>query len=137
LIAVGLIIVEVILWVYIGDAPQQARYYPRALLDIALILTLMLLFTSFRKKVQEEKLGSLFNKQVFLIMVITGAYIAFVNYLGFTLSTLIYIFGVMWYLGVRKKLMLILVPTLTTLFVYLIFNKLLMVLLPEGIFFGG
>ncbi|KJS88422.1 MAG: hypothetical protein JM58_01280 [Peptococcaceae bacterium BICA1-8] len=137
LLAIGLLIVEVFLWVYIGDAPQSARSYPRALLDIAFILTLILLFTSFRKKVQEAKPGSLFNNQVLLIMLITGVYIAVLNYLGFALSTLIYIFGVMWYLGIRKKIMLILVPTLTTLFVYLVFNQLLLVLLPEGIFFGG
>lgn len=136
IIALLLLAVEIFLWIYIGEAPYQARYYPRAMLDLSMFLTLLLLVTSLKKHEPHKAEGMKHNKGVYITILITGLYIALIHLVGFYIATMLYLLSVMLFLEIRNKLVLILVPVLTTLFVYLVFNQVLMVFLPEGLLFG-
>ncbi|MCM3762984.1 tripartite tricarboxylate transporter TctB family protein [Alkalihalobacillus oceani] len=137
-IAVFLLVFLSFLWQVNNEAPPRASQYPKYLLLFSYLLTMGLLITSLRKKSAPSKKANAGSyKQIMIITLITVIYVAMMNYLGFGVSTFVYMFTVLWILEVRRLVIVILVPLLTTAILYFIFNNLLMVLLPQGYFFGG
>jgi len=137
-IAIFLIVFLSFLWQVNNDAPPRASQYPRYLLLFSYLLTIVLLITSLKEtSAQGDKINAGSYKHIIVITLVTVIYVALINYIGFGVSTFLYIFTVLWILEVRRKMVLILVPLLTTTTLYFIFNNLLMVLLPQGYFFGG
>jgi len=53
--------------------------------------------------------------------------------LGFILSSFLLLIILMFIFGERRKIILLLVPLLFSVILYLVFNKIAMVFLPEGI----
>ena len=60
------------------------------------------------------------------------AYIALINWIGYILSTALFIAGVLVYLRVRKPWLVAAVSVGVTAFLYIMFNNILMVQLPVG-----
>lgn len=117
----------------------SSAFYPRILLAVIAALTVVLLITSFlgnkkgtRKKVEFKDLEK--YAKVVLLFVFFGIYISILPYLGFILSSTIYLFisqGIL--MGYRKVKTLILnvaVSLIATFSIYFIFNNLLNVWLP-------
>ncbi len=144
IIAIFLLSLESFLWNINLEIPAKAGFYPKYLLILAFTLTILLLVKAIlvmKNKRTAEKVEKVsfagHMKYVLFVILITVIYLFLINYLGYAISTFFYIFFLMWILGVRTIGMLILVPLLTTTALYLMFNHLLMVLLPKGIIFGG
>ena len=63
------------------------------------------------------------------------AYIIAIEYIGYILSTLLFIGGVLYYLKIRKFWVIALTSVGVTAFLYVMFNYVLMVMLPIGSLF--
>lgn len=142
-IAVFLLGLEIFLWQVNSQAPERANYYPKYILIFSFILTTLLLISGIlntvkKSKDSDQEVSKDYNYHLVLIIVfLTAVYIALINSIGYSVSTVLYIFCLMRILGIKEIKTLILVPFITTLLLYVVFNHLLFVLLPEGYFFGG
>ena len=80
-----------------------------------------------------------FNRWVFALMVGLGSIVSVVlfQWIGYYLSSAIFIVTVMIAMGERNKLQLILTPIIWCIFTYFVFNKFLFISLPVGSLFKG
>ena len=88
---------------------------------------------------QGAKEDEKFNKWVFSLLVGLGSIFSvfLFNYIGYYISSAVFIFVVMVAMGEKNKLQLILVPIIWCLFTYFVFYKLLYIKLPFGSLFNG
>ena len=142
IIGLCMIIIEVVLYIASKEIPEKSAAYPRVLIILAFILTcafmsrcvIQIKKEGFKKEEQKTEPGAML--QVLITIVITMLYVIVMPYLGFIISTLLYTAGIMFYLGMRNIFALVLVPPGLTLFGYFIFNNILYIFLPRGVFFG-
>lgn len=83
----------------------------------------------------ESETNATLTLRVVLFIIITFLYLIVMEKLGFVLSTLVYIPLLMWVLGTKwrdSKLVFILLPILLTIGLYLLFETVLDIPLPEG-----
>ncbi|MEI3606478.1 tripartite tricarboxylate transporter TctB family protein [Pseudogracilibacillus sp. SE30717A] len=85
----------------------------------------------------ESEASSRLSKKVFLFMISTLLYLVLMNYIGFIISTIAFMPFLMWVLGTSSKKILIILPIATTVVLYLLFNNLLGIPLPQGIILQG
>lgn len=76
---------------------------------------------------KKKKLGNSFYFFFFMV-----GYYGILNFLGFILSTFIFIASGMWFFGIRDTKKLVFVPIGLLLFIYLMFQQWLMIPLPRG-----
>ncbi len=125
----------------------SAGRYARLVTGVAMALAIMYLFSGIRKSIIDNKATSkadafkgpqlddnefswrLFKGPliVFLIMVV---YVFLMNYIHFFPATILFVPGLMWYLGVRSWKTLLLTTAGINLFIYLLFIVELNVQLP-------
>ena len=86
----------------------------------------------------ENKADEKFNRWGFALLVGVGSIFSVMlfQYIGYYLSSAIFIFVVMIAMGEKNKLQLILVPVIWCLFTYFVFYKLLYIKLPFGTLFS-
>lgn len=77
------------------------------------------------------------SKKVFLFMIFTFIYLILMNYIGFIISTIVYMPALMWVLGTKSKKMLIILPIVTAMVLFFLFNNLLGIPLPQGVLLEG
>lgn len=79
-----------------------------------------------------------FKRWVFALLVGVGSIVSVMlfSYIGYYLSTALFIFVLMIAMGERNKLQLILVPVIWCIFVYFVFYKFLYIKLPFGSLFS-
>ena len=68
------------------------------------------------------------------LLTITVMYIMGMSILGFVISTPIYLFAMLLFLGMRRYGVMILTSTLTTVVIFVIFRTVMYISLPAGIF---
>lgn len=80
-----------------------------------------------------------FDRWVFALMVGLGSIVSVLcfQWLGYYLSSAIFIVAVMIAMGEKNKLQLILTPVIWCVFTYFVFNKFLYITLPVGSLFKG
>ena len=80
-----------------------------------------------------------FGRWVFALMVGLGSIVSVVlfQWIGYYLSSAIFIVTVMIAMGEKNKLQLILTPVIWCVFTYFVFNKFLFISLPVGTLFKG
>ncbi len=80
-----------------------------------------------------------FDRWVFALMVGLGSIVSVLlfQWIGYYLSSAIFIVTVMIAMGERSKLQLILTPVLWCVFTYFVFNRFLYISLPVGALFKG
>ena len=88
---------------------------------------------------KDNKPDEKFNRWVFALMVGLGSIVSVVlfQWIGYYLSSAIFIVTVMIAMGEKNKLQLILTPILWCIFTYFVFNKFLFISLPVGSLFKG
>jgi hypothetical protein len=78
--------------------------------------------------------GSLKNIGIILGFLIIS--VVLFKYIGYYLSSALFVVATLWVLGVRKKIQLLILPLGWLVFSYFIFARLLYVQLPVGIIFS-
>ena len=134
------IIVEIVLWFYSKDIPEASAAYPRALIVLAFVLSVsflgMCLYEVYKKRLDplEEKPVPEASAQIIVLCVLICAYFLLMARIGYLIMTPLFILVSMLYLGMRNVLVLLLTPLILTGFTYYVFNNVLFVFLPRGIF---
>lgn len=89
--------------------------------------------SSFSKKESTFKEFKKGHKLIIAVIIILIIYIQMLEVLGFILSSFLLLITSMFIFGERRKIILLLVPLLFSVILYLVFSKMAMVFLPEGI----
>lgn len=123
----------------ISDNFIGAAFFPKLMASIMILLALILLISELlNKEAEKVNIGDLFNKKMTISLigiVILFIYTLILNYIGFILSTILLNLIFLIIFKVKSKITIVATPLLTTFVIYLIFQKMLMVPLPQGIFF--
>ena len=133
------IFLEAFLWIASGDIPPASGTYPRALIALAFVLSvafILMRLYSIRRTifVRPDELpvpGS--TRQIMVLCGMVCIYLLLLEHVGYAIMTLLFIFICLLYLGMRKKLVLLLTPLILTGFTYYLFNNVLFVFLPKGL----
>lgn len=118
-----------------AEAGATPRTMPRLW---ALLMTLASIGAFFAIIKSDTKPDEKFNRWIFALLVGVGSIFSVImfQYIGYYLSSAIFIFVVMIAMGERNKLQLILVPVIWCLFTYFVFYKMLYIKLPFGSLFS-
>ena len=116
----------------ISDA--NSRLLPQIFAIIIVILSTLLLYKALRNKKKGIDVDVNFSghKRVFVITILTIAYILLSDIIGFYFITPVFLFIAMWYLKMRDKKLLILIPLIMTLVIYFIFTSIFGLDVPPG-----
>lgn len=117
--------------------PENARIYPLFVITLLFLLSVLHLVLTYRKTEDSDtskaiKMTSEQKKRGLLITVASAIYIALLPIIGYIVTTIIYIIGVLFSLDVDKK-KAVLISVVFTALVYALFNNLLRVPLPKGL----
>lgn len=118
-----------------AEAGATPRTMPRLW---ALLMTLASIGAFFAIIKPDNKPDEKFNRWAFALLVGVGSIFSVIlfQYIGYYLSSAIFIFVVMIAMEERNKLQLILVPVIWCLFTYFVFYKMLFIKLPFGSLFS-
>lgn len=122
-------------------------FWPILILSAAVILSAVLLISSLVGYLKAKRQASgepplsleaakglrLRRKKIALSSILLLLYIIVMPWIGFGLSTLLYVPAFILILGERRKLVLILSPLLVTVFVILIFSRFIAIPFPKGV----
>ena len=112
--------------------------FPKLLAGALIIFSIIIIIqaiknSSFSKKepiFKEFKKG---HKLIIAVIFLLIVYIQMLEALGFILSSFLLLIILMFIFGERRKTILLVVPLLFSVILYLVFSKMAMVFLPEGI----
>lgn len=146
------LLVPLIMWGIVIAYIIQSRslYADNAMLLVRWCFYAMIVFTIFavksdlviqleartnmeEKKRESKRLNREMERLLVFIVGITG-YLVVMQWMGFIITTLIFIAVMMFYLGVRDKKSMILIPVCLTALIYLMFDVWLSITLPISIF---
>ncbi|MCF0261453.1 MAG: tripartite tricarboxylate transporter TctB family protein [Sphaerochaetaceae bacterium] len=118
-----------------AEAGATPRTMPRLWAFLILLASLGAFFAIIKS---DNKDDEKFDRWVFALLVGIGSIFSVImfQYIGYYLSSAIFIFVVMVAMGEKNKLQLILVPVIWCVFTYLVFYKLLFIKLPFGALFS-
>ena len=118
-----------------AEAGATPRTMPRLWALLMLLASVGAFFAIIK---QGNKPDEQFNRWVFALLVGVGSIFSVImfNYIGYYLSSAIFIVTVMLAMGEKNKLQLILVPVIWCVFTYFVFYKLLYIKLPFGTWFS-
>lgn len=112
--------------------------FPKLLAGLLIIFSIVIIIqaiknSSFSKKEPTFKEFKKGHKLIVAVIIILIIYIQMLEVLGFILSSFLLLITLMFVFGERRKRILLLVPLLFSVILYLVFSKMAMVFLPEGI----
>lgn len=123
---------------YINETPGPG-FWPRMLGVLLIVVSsLLLLTTLFSKKEVAAHLLDFKSKGLQQVVKLFGVMVLFgmgLNYVGFILSSLIFVVLVMWVMGVRSPLKLTITSLSITTSIYVIFAVALGLIIPKGTLF--
>lgn len=120
-----------------GNETFGPRFLPYLAASLVVILSILSIFEQKFIKSDYEGLKKLTKKdyfRLFLILITMIAWFLLISWLGFILTTILFTISVMYIIGNRKIWQLIVTPLLLTFVIYFVFNELLNVILPTGVF---
>lgn len=108
-----------------------ASFYPKCLFGALVICGAILMYQSYMKLPEERTPFPRTDwKGIFVTFVLMLAYTFLMDFVGFIISSIVFMVAFMLFLGERSWKTLILVPVIGSVGVYLIFGKLFMIALP-------
>jgi hypothetical protein len=146
LINVGLLVVTIILLSVVMNYPDMARAFPRLVLVMVLVITILDCIFLLRGK-KEETASERANQgirrrrwKVFYMVILMFVFYFFLVAFSLVPATLLFLLLSGWTLGYRKPIRLIVSSLIITTFVWVIFDVIMNSLLPEAAIlkiFGG
>ena len=86
---------------------------------------------------EESETSAKLTKKILFFMLSTFGYLILMNYLGFFIMTILFMPLLMWILGTKSKLTLIILPIVTTVILFVLFDLILGIPLPQGMLIEG
>ena len=132
-----LIILSVILFYEANQLSPFASVFPYAITSVLLLLSVLLIFRSFKIEIKVEK-ENVDTVKIFLLIVVFFAWIYFLERTGFVLTSLI-AFNLLILInsgfkaGIKKIFLYMIFGSIFVLLLYFGFKNLLLVPLPEGL----
>ena len=119
----------------LSEIPDVSRNYPTILIAVAAIMSGFLLIKSVLKYktaevVETNVVGQLKIILPFCLMII--AYLILMGYLGYIISTVLFIVAALCYLRMKNKIAVVILALAMTIVIYFVFTKYLIVVLPFG-----
>ncbi|MEA4877892.1 MAG: tripartite tricarboxylate transporter TctB family protein [Aminobacterium sp.] len=116
---------------------EESTKFPQATALILIGLTTLLLFQTFTGKIPASKKKEDVDKKKYgMAAMLSIAYVALVNIVGYVIITPIFLFSLMTCLGYKNKKVAAIVSIVTVALIFLGFKVALHVPIPEGIFLG-
>lgn len=116
--------------------PIGPGFYPRIVLGITALLAAVLIITDWFSPAKFPSSGALNYRLVTAMFAFFGVYVGALPYLGFRISTLLYIAAANWLLDAPRDakgwLRMALLALISTVVIYAVFERYLTVLLPRG-----
>ena len=113
-----------------------SKMFPIGISIFAIVLATILLLKTYFKWGKEEPLDFSGSGTAMIMAALLIAYVGVIQVVGFYLATPFYLYISMWVLGQRKKKLMLAISLLMSLGVYLFFDLLLGMQIPEGILFA-
>lgn len=126
-------IVCIAVWVASANYPEAAAMVPKPVAVITALLSLMLFYSSLKKyREGKDKPAMLINKKIALYFVIIVAYLAGIKIIGFYVSTALYLVGASFFLGAKRKNIVIATVSFVA-FCFIFFYMILGLKMPAGL----
>lgn len=121
--------------VQLPQIPDVSRTYPTILIVVAIIMTVGLLLKSVLRYKHDEMVETNVISQLkiilpFCLMII--AYLILMGYLGYIISTVVFMIAALCYLRMKNKIAVIVLALAMTVIIYYVFTNYLIVVLPVG-----
>lgn len=141
-ISIFFIVLAVLLYRSTATFPKSALFttavYVKFLAYALGIAATIQLFFSFSIDSNQKIIFAKEPKKFFILIVLLILYVWIMRYIGFIISTLIFLPYTMRFMGYKKVIKSIIISVGVTLFVYILFVKMFEIQLPEAtIFFGA
>lgn len=141
----GLLLLSIFLFILASDYPDMARTFPRLVLLMIMVVTLLDMINLIRAEREkttsgEKNDGSAAVRpgqqlKVFYMVALMFIFFLFMLLFGLATGTFLFLLFSGWTLGYRRLKMLIFSAAIITAFVYIIFQVIMKSFLPEGIIF--
>ncbi len=138
----GILFLASIYLYYVADCistPEQfkdvgAGIWPKIVFTCLILACIVLFITTLRKK-DGEKTGSGKEGMTHLLMPVSlcAVYVIAMKWVGFLVSSMVFSFVYMYFVGYRKKAMIVIISLAVPFLVGLIFLKLMYIPIPKGI----
>ena len=124
--AVVMFVGTVLLFRHADTFPEEVALYPRLVIGLMVILSILMFLKSFTKAERQKAFEPFFihRKRFLLCAVMMLSYIAGVQYLGFYSATLIFVPVAAFALGYRKRRVMVVAALSYLLFIFLVFGQL-------------
>lgn len=107
----------------------SAAFYPSLLFIVMLLCGIALIYQGMKR--QEKIAFPAFNwGRLLPLAAALSVYVILLEFIGFILSTIIFVISAMYIFGERRKKFLLTVPFITAIVVYYLFSKAFMIVLP-------
>lgn len=110
-----------------------SRLFPILISVFAIILATIILAKTYFKWGKIEELDFSGSGLAMLMAAFLVVYVAAIEVVGFYLATPFYVYATMWKLGQKNKKLMLIISVMMSLMVYLFFDLLLNMEIPEGI----
>ena len=117
-------------------ADSQSKIFPYFVGGLAIVVATIILLKSIKGKERDEDYDFSGSFKVAKFSLVLIAYVIAIMFLGYYISTAIFLFTGMWMLGQRNIKVMIAVSIATPLIIYLFFDLALQLQIPTGILFN-
>lgn len=132
--AILLYIVAITFLVIATQMKGDAGLFPKFLSLLIIILNTIQLIMIFLKKAKPSKnIDDLVIKKIFIIILDCLIYVIVIKYLGFIISTILFLVSTVFLLDVKNKKIGVITSIITVLVIYVCFKLLLKVPIPYGV----
>lgn len=135
LLAIGYLVLTYRLPTY-AYTSVDADVIPLALGWLLVILSICLFFIKDTETPEQKERRNIPKKDAGVLLAVFGfifIYILFLEFLGFVLVTMVFIFFCSWFLGYKKHITNAIVSILFPVIMYIMFTEFLRINLPQGI----
>ncbi|MGB3262047.1 tripartite tricarboxylate transporter TctB family protein [Paenisporosarcina sp.] len=141
IISIILLVFSIFVWIGANEFPASngqglgPDFFPKV---TAIILGVLATILFFKKEDTEESIFSFPRSAVPLFvsgLIALVLYVILIEFIGFTISTILLTFSWMWLMGIRKWITLIVASILISVGIAAVFEFLLFVPIPHGILY--
>lgn len=141
----GLLMLSIFLFFLASDYPEMARTFPRLVLVMIMVVTLLDMINFMREGKGKTFSGEINDGieavrprqqlKVFYMVALIFIFFLFMLFFGLVAGTFLFLLFSGWTLGYRRLKILIFSAVIITAFVYVIFRVIMKSFLPEGLIF--